>query len=100
MADQNRKPAGRALEWVQDLADILSHRVRRGPAADAICVSHERLTELIRDGEIPEIQPAVGRRPGLIEVRALEHYMDRERVRAQQEATERGKSRPARGDGK
>ena len=70
----------------------LSERVTYDDAARMLCVSPERLTALISSGELAVIQPARGRRIGLIEVAALHDLMDRWRATARRDATARAKS--------
>lgn len=70
----------------------LAQRITYDEAARRLCVSPERLTDLINTGELTVIQPAKGRRVGLIEVSALEDLMDRWRARARREANARAKS--------
>lgn len=71
----------------------LSRRVGYAEAAEMLCVSVHQLQQLVRTGELPVIQPARGKRPALIEVRALDDLMDRWRVEAQRRATSRRRRR-------
>lgn len=70
----------------------LSQRVTYDVAARMLCVSPDQLTALISSGELAVIQPAKGRRVGLIEVAALQDLLDRWRATARRAATARAKS--------
>lgn len=74
---------------------VLSQRVTYDGAAELLCVSRDKLRELVRDGEIPVLQKPSGRQPALIEVSALQDYMDRLRSQANREAARRSKAAAA-----
>lgn len=80
------------LDPSEDPAVQMAERVTYDQAARMLCVSPGHLGTLISTGELAVIQPARGRRIGLIEVSALEDLMDRWRARAQRTATARAKS--------
>lgn len=90
-------PEGAPARCAHDPAAWLSPRVGYERAAEMLCVSLPQLRALIRNGDLPVIQPQTGRRGALIEVRALQDLMDRWRAQAQREATTRAKSVAARG---
>lgn len=73
----------------------LTSRVTYEAAAEMLHISYRQLKRLIARGEIPVIQPPSGRQHGLIEVSALEDYLERQRAQARREATRRKKSTAA-----
>lgn len=89
-------PEAPPTQCTHDPAAWLSPRVGYDRAAEMLCVSLPQLRTLIREGDLPVIQPATGRRGALIEVKALEDLMQRWRAQAQREATSRAKSVAAR----
>lgn len=67
-------------------------RVTYDEAAQRLKISKRQLSRKIKYGDIPVIQPSVGRQAAQIEVRALDDYMERQRSIANQEASERAKA--------
>lgn len=77
---------------------VLSQRVTYAEAAEKVlCISRKKLSQLVRDGEIPVLQKPSGTRPGLIEVGALQDYLDRLRSQANSEAARRSEVADKRG---
>lgn len=81
---QKAEPAGGRTP--SQLADVISRRVTYDEAAEMLCKSREQLRRLVRDGEIPVLQRASGRQPALIEVSAIQDYLDRLRSQANRDA--------------